>query len=394
LSINKIYYNKTKKKKLSGRILCLFILSIIICLSGIYESYKYNKFITAFKTSFNEYKFSEANNLLLTKQNFNPFKLFMMNNDISQYFNTKITSLSEDLQNKNISSENALIQLKEIQRYNIIDDNELHNISASIDSIQDSTKSYDTGITYFNNKQYLEAISSFKKVSALDLNYLDSLIYLNHAKTNLKEDLLAYCDNLISNDHYNEALSKISDNSDILGDDISVKEKIIDIKTKQQEYLDKNSAIVEASSGALTTTISPNNINTLNIESTTSYFINVNLENQKTYIYKGKPDKWQLVRTCSCSTGISGEDDTPSGSFSTKEKGDWFFSDKYNQGAKYWTQITGDILFHSVPFAKDKTTVLDYTMNKTSSHGCIRLSIDDAKWIYTNIPKGSKVIIK
>jgi len=394
LSINKIYYNKTKKKKLSGTILCLFILSIIICLSGIYESYKYNKFITAFKTNFNEYKFSEANNLLLTKQNFNPFKLFMMNNDISQYFNTKITILSEDLQNKNISSENALIQLKEIQRYNIIADDELHNISASIDSIQDSTKSYDTGINYFNNKQYLEAISSLKKVSALDLNYLDSLIYLNHATDNLKEDLLAYCDNLISNDHYNEALSKISDNSDILGDDISVKEKIIDIKTKQQEYLDKNSAIVEASSGALTTTISPNNINTLNIESTTSYFINVNLENQKTYIYNGKPDKWQLVRTCPCSTGISGEDDTPSGSFFTKEKGDWFFSDKYNQGAKYWTQITGDILFHSVPFAKDKTTVLDYTMNKTSSHGCIRLSIDDAKWIYTNIPKGTKVIIK
>ena len=367
---------------------------MIISLSCIYEYYKYNKFIDAFKTNFNKYKFSEANNLVLTNQNFNPFKLFLMNNDISQYFNTKITSLSEDLDNKNISSENALIQLKEIQRYNIIADTKLHNISASIDSIQDSIKSYDTGINYFNNKQYLEAISSFKKVSALDLNYLDSLIYLNEAKNNLKEDLLAYCDNLIGTDHYNEALSKISDNSDILGDDISVKEKITDIKTKQQEYLDKTSALVEASSGALTTTISPNNINTLNIESTTSYLINVNLEIQKTYIYKGKSDKWQLVRTCPCSTGISGEDDTPSGSFSTKEKGDWFFSDKYNQGAKYWTQITGDILFHSVPFAKDKTTVLDYTMNKTSSHGCIRLSIDDAKWIYTNIPKGSKVIIK
>jgi lipoprotein-anchoring transpeptidase ErfK/SrfK len=33
-------------------------------------------------------------------------------------------------------------------------------------------------------------------------------------------------------------------------------------------------------------------------------------------------------------------------------------------------------------------------MNKPSSHGCIRLSIDDAKWIFTNIPRESKVIIK
>jgi hypothetical protein len=26
------------------------------------------------------------------------------------------------------------------------------------------------------------------------------------------------------------------------------------------------------------------------------------------------------------------------------------------------TQITGDILFHSLPFAKDKSTILDYTL--------------------------------
>lgn len=393
MNINRINHNKIRNKKIYNKIVCLLILSITICLSSIYAGYRYNKFIDDFKTNFNDYKFSEANNLLLTKQNFNPFKLFIMNNDISQYFNTKIQTLSEDINSKNISTEDALIQLKEIQRYNIISYAELQDISASIDSISDSTKNYNNGVDYFNNGKYLEAISSLKKVSTLDLNYGDSLIYLNDSKNRFKKDLLAYCDNLVSNDYYNEALSKISNNSDILRDDINIKEKIVEIKTKQQEYLDKNSAIVEASSRALTTTISPNNINTLNIESTTSYFINVNLKNQKTYIYKGKSDKWQLVRTCPCSTGIIGED-TPSGSFSTKEKGDWFFSDKYEQGGKYWTQITGDILFHSVPFDKDKITVLDYTMNKPSSHGCIRLSIDDAKWIYTNIPKESKVIIK
>ena len=100
-----------------------------------------------------------------------------------------------------------------------------------------------------------------------------------------------------------------------------------------------------------------------------------------------------MVKTCPCSTGISGEE-TPTGSFTTKEKGDWFFSNKYNQGGKCWTQIGGDILGHSVPFDRDKTTVLDYTLNKPASHGCIRLSISDSKWIYNNIPKGSKVIIK
>lgn len=392
MNINKIYYNKPKNKKLLKVSLFLFIL-IAICLSSFYGFYTYSKFINTFKTNFNEYKFSEANNLLLTKQNFNPFKLLMANNDVSQYFYDRINALTEDIQDENISSEDALIQLKEIQRYNIIANDELHNISDSIELIQDSIKNYNTGVDYFDNGQYVEAISCFEKVSALDLNYPEALTYLNSSKNKFKETLLTYCDNLVSNDHYNDALSKISENNYILGNDTDIKDKIVDIKTKQQEYLDKNSAIAEASSRALTTTLSPSNINTLNIESNTSYLINVSLDNQKTYIYKGKADKWKLVKTFACSTGISGED-TPSGSFSIKERGDWFFSDKYDQGGKYWTQITGDILFHSVPFARDKTTVLDYTMNKPSSHGCIRLSIDDAKWIYANVPKDSKVIIK
>ena len=136
MRINKIYYNKIKNKKLSRKTLCLFILFIFICLSSIYQYYKYNKFIDAFKANFNEYKFSEANNLILTNQNFNLFKLFRMNNDIFQYFNTKVTALSEDIQNKNISSEDALIQLKEIQRYDLIPSTQLHNISDSIDLIK------------------------------------------------------------------------------------------------------------------------------------------------------------------------------------------------------------------------------------------------------------------
>lgn len=393
MSIDNIYHNKIKNNNLHKKFIFSIILLVAISIGYGYSYYKYNKFINAFKTNFNACKFSEANNILLTEQNFNVFKLIFMNKDISLYFNNEINDLSEKIKNKSISSENALMKIKEIYRYNIIPYNELHNISASIDLIKDSNQNYTDGLDSFNTENYEKAISYFEKVSPLDLDYPKSLEYLNDSKDKIKKNLLSYCDNLISNNYYTEALSKISENNDILGNDIDIKEKIFEIKSKQKDYLDANSAIAEASSRALTSNISPSNINTLNIESATSYLINVNLENQKTYIYSGKPDSWKLIKTCPCSTGISNEE-TPVGSFSTKEKGDWFFSDKYEQGGKYWTQITGDILFHSVPFARDKTTVLDYTLNKPSSHGCIRLSIEDAKWIYTNVPKGSKVIIK
>lgn len=392
MNIN-IYSSKKSNNKKLFKVIYVLIFLAFICSAYFYESYKYNKFMDSFKTNFNNYNFSQANNSLLIAQNFNPFKLIFLNNDLSKFFKDKTNVISDDIKNKKISSEDALIELNEIKHYNIINSDELNTISNSIDLIQDSIKNYNDGINYFNNEKYEDAISCFKKVSSLDLNYTDSLIYLKNSRDKLKENILSYCDTLVNNDHYTEALSKISDNSDILGTDGDIDEKISNIKTRQQEYLDKNSAIAEASSRALTSVISPTNINTLNIESNTSYFINVDLKNQKTYVYKGKADNWNLIKTFSCSTGVNGEE-TPSGSFSIKEKGDWFFSEKYSQGGKYWSQITGDILFHSVPFAKDKTTVLDYTMNKPSSHGCIRLSLDDAKWIYVNIPKGSKVIIK
>ncbi|WP_160693176.1 L,D-transpeptidase [Clostridium sp. C2-6-12] len=388
-----IFNNKIQNKNSHKKAIFLSILLIFICIGLFFSYYKYNKFINSFKNNFNDYKFSEANNILLTEQNFNIFKSLFINKDISLYFNNEIINISKEIENKTISSENALIKINEICRYNIVAHDELHNISSSIDLIKDSNQNYNNGVNSFNNGNYEKAISYFQKVSPLDLDYQMSLIYLTNSKDKIKNELLSYCDNLVSNNYYTEALAKISDTSTILGDDANIKDKILEIKAKQKEYLDSNSAIAEASSHALTTNISPNNINTLNIESATSYLINVSLENQKTYIYFGKPDNWKLLRTCPCSTGINGEE-TPAGSFSTKEKGNWFFSDKYEQGGKYWTQITGDILFHSIPFAKDKTTVLDYTLNKPSSHGCIRLSIEDAQWIYNNIPKGSKVIIK
>ncbi|HAH78565.1 MAG TPA: L,D-transpeptidase, partial [Ruminococcaceae bacterium] len=33
-------------------------------------------------------------------------------------------------------------------------------------------------------------------------------------------------------------------------------------------------------------------------------------------------------------------------------------------------------------------------LGEPASHGCIRLPVEDAKWIYDNIPEGTKVVIE
>ena len=389
------YFNFNNRNHYKKYKLFIYISLIFLFLSTLYfwQNNRYNSFLNNFKNNFTSYNYEKANNLLLTTEQYNPFKIINLKRDLTVFFDSELSKLSNQINDKSVSDEDILLELNEIKRYGIISLDQLDKIATSSTFLKDSTTNYNNGFKCFSENNYTDAISYFSKVSSLDLNYNSSLKYINESRENIKKNVFEYCDELTSNDYYSKALSVIDENNLLIKNDIDVKNKILEIKDKQQEYFDKNSEIVEASSLALTNDITPNNINTLNIQSNTQYLIHVDINNQKTYIYKGEEDNWLLIRTCPCSTGISGEE-TPTGSFTTKEKGDWFFSDKYNQGGKYWTQIVGDILFHSVPFDRDKSTIVDYTLNKPASHGCIRLSISDSKWIYNNITKGSKVIIK
>ena len=62
------------------------------------------------------------------------------------------------------------------------------------------------------------------------------------------------------------------------------------------------------------------------------------------------------------------------------------------------TQITGDYLFHSVYYnsANNNNTLSVSAYNnlgKQVSHGCIRLTAGDAKWIYDHCALETKVVI-
>lgn len=120
--------------------------------------------------------------------------------------------------------------------------------------------------------------------------------------------------------------------------------------------------------------------------------VEVNLNEQKVYVYDAKN---RMVENFVCSSGIAG-DDTPTGEYRVKERGYSFYSDKYQEGAYYWVQFMGNYLFHSVPF--DRNQVIEENEAKKlgtkASHGCIRLAIHDAKWMYDNIPRDTLVTIK
>lgn len=131
-----------------------------------------------------------------------------------------------------------------------------------------------------------------------------------------------------------------------------------------------------------------------NNSNTTPYYIKVNYGAQVVTIYQkdSNGDYTVPFKSMVCSTGSA----TPkSGVYSIPSRWRWgaLFGNVYGQ---YVTKITGNILFHSVPYLRNgDASSLEYweydKLGTYASAGCVRLTVNDAKWIYNNCANGTKV---
>lgn len=128
----------------------------------------------------------------------------------------------------------------------------------------------------------------------------------------------------------------------------------------------------------------------------TKYRLSVSLEDQRVYVYQlGADKKYELINTFLCSTGLFGP--TPTGVFTTTGPGRrWHYFKEFFIWAQYAYSIEGDILFHSVLY-KNKggspTWGSVHSLGHKASHGCVRLSVENAKWVYENCEKGTVVTV-
>ena len=88
---------------------------------------------------------------------------------------------------------------------------------------------------------------------------------------------------------------------------------------------------------------------------------------------------------------------TPTGTYYSPMKFRWLTMVGGSK-AQWCTQISGDYLFHSVPYrVADPTTLYTDLMynylGTTQSLGCIRLQAGDAKWLYDNCDLGTEIYI-
>lgn len=124
--------------------------------------------------------------------------------------------------------------------------------------------------------------------------------------------------------------------------------------------------------------------------SNTNYLILVDRAACKVAVYAGRFGAWNNIMYWDCAPGKSSTP-TVSGTFTVQGKGYYFDS---GSARCYWyTQFYGNYLFHSVLYSKYNGSLMDGRVGIPLSHGCVRLQIDNAKWIYDNIPRGTKVVI-
>ena len=134
--------------------------------------------------------------------------------------------------------------------------------------------------------------------------------------------------------------------------------------------------------------------------SSTRYLILVNKKEHKVNIYQGAKGSWANVkRDLPCTTGKSSTP-TPSGKYTLNHKSSRAYGYKDFSGSTvfYTTRISAGNYFHSILYRLGcrnpyTSSPKDARLGQNKSNSCIRLRLEDAKYIHQVTPTGSRVIV-
>ncbi len=137
------------------------------------------------------------------------------------------------------------------------------------------------------------------------------------------------------------------------------------------------------------------------------YYIVLDLKNQIVHVYEKDDfgEYTKIVRRFLCTTGRNQVDETdPEDEATPTPRGIWKIGGRERFGkfanfsgeyARYWTQIVGSIFFHSIMFSRRDVDHLQRSafsrLGTAASHGCVRLYVEDARWLYYYACPGTTV---
>ncbi len=139
------------------------------------------------------------------------------------------------------------------------------------------------------------------------------------------------------------------------------------------------------------------------------YYILLDLNNQIVTVLERDEtgDYARIVRRFLCTTGRTELDpEDPEDAGTPTPRGVWKIGGRERFGkfasfggeyARYWTQIVGSVFFHSIMFGDRSVNSLKRSaysnLGSNVSHGCVRLYVEDAKWLYYYACPGTTIEI-
>ncbi len=126
-------------------------------------------------------------------------------------------------------------------------------------------------------------------------------------------------------------------------------------------------------------------------------FTRIVLDEQRVYVYNHRK---RLIATLPVSTGV--DDQTPVGTFKVfSQSAQAFYTPNPSERMRWMTRFTkgregGNIGFHGIPYKVTKSGEIPFFTPlgiAPSSHGCIRMRVADAKWLFDNMKIGTVVSV-
>lgn len=249
--------SKDKKDKLNIKLITI-VLSSLLLIGGLvsFTALSYKSFLTEFKGYFDSAHYKTATNYIVTKGNMNVLKAVKLDSDLSSYFKDKLNTIAADINAGKISSDDALIVVNEINRYNLLDseiDNVVSVLSKNIPNAVSSDKNTSnnesaatsgkqsniltSAIAQFDQGKFKEALTAFNDIPTTHEGYETALTYIPKCKEAYIASLFKEVDALVSEHYYSKSIDLLEESLNTLDHSKEVTDKINSLKVAREEYI-------------------------------------------------------------------------------------------------------------------------------------------------------------
>lgn len=246
--------SKDKKDKLNIKLITI-VLSSLLLIGGLvsFTALSYKSFLGEFKGYFDNAHYKNATNHIVTNGNMNLLKAIKLDSDLSNYFKDKLNTIATDINAGKISSDEALVVVNEINRYNLLD-SEIDTVvsvlsknisnAVSSDNKDDSTTTsgkqanvLTSAIAQFEQGKFREALEAFRKIPNTHEGYETVLTYIPKCTEAYIKSLFKEVDSLVAEHYYSKSIDLLEESLTVLDHSTEVAEKIDSLKVAREEYI-------------------------------------------------------------------------------------------------------------------------------------------------------------